>query len=223
MASFVLIPGAGGAAFYWSRVVPRLERAGHQAIAVDLPGDDPHMGIVEYAERVVRAAGERSDVVVVAQSLGGFTAPLACERIGVRALVLVNAMIPVAGEKAGDFWGHTGAEDARVAAAKHGGYRAEFDLDTYFLHDVPRAIAEEGAPHQRKEAGASFTQRCDFRAWPEHIHVIAGRDDRFFPLEFQRRVAQERLGLSPITLPGGHLVALSNPDGLTEKLLGVLS
>jgi hypothetical protein len=34
MTTFVLIPGAGGAAWYWHRIVPRLREAGHQAIAV---------------------------------------------------------------------------------------------------------------------------------------------------------------------------------------------
>ena len=38
MASFVLVPGAGGMAWYWHRVVPLIRAAGHQAIAVDLPG-----------------------------------------------------------------------------------------------------------------------------------------------------------------------------------------
>jgi thioesterase domain-containing protein len=37
---FVLVPGAGGSAWYWHRLVPLLERAGHEAVAVDLPGDD---------------------------------------------------------------------------------------------------------------------------------------------------------------------------------------
>jgi hypothetical protein len=36
MALFVLVPGAGGMAWYWHRVVPLLGSAGHQAIAVDL-------------------------------------------------------------------------------------------------------------------------------------------------------------------------------------------
>jgi hypothetical protein len=40
MALFVLVPGAGGMPWYWHRVVPLLGSAGHQAIAVDLPGDD---------------------------------------------------------------------------------------------------------------------------------------------------------------------------------------
>jgi hypothetical protein len=48
--------------------------------------------------------------------------------------------------------------------------------------------------------------------------VVAGRDDRLFPLEFQRRVARERLGTDVDVVPGGHLVALSRPAELTERL-----
>jgi hypothetical protein len=36
MATFVFIPGAGGVAWYWHRVVPLLKDAKHDAIAVDL-------------------------------------------------------------------------------------------------------------------------------------------------------------------------------------------
>jgi len=74
MASFVLIPGAGGMAWYWHRVVPLLERANREALAVDLPGEDALAGLDAYTDAVVRAIGARTDVVLVAQSLGGFTA-----------------------------------------------------------------------------------------------------------------------------------------------------
>jgi hypothetical protein len=39
--TFALIPGAGGAAWYWHRVVPLLRMAGPEAVAAHLPGDDP--------------------------------------------------------------------------------------------------------------------------------------------------------------------------------------
>ena len=217
---YVLIPGAGGVAWYWSRLVPLLEAAGHEAVAVDLPGDDETMGILEYADLVVRAGGGRDDVVLVAQSLGGFTAPLACERIEVRELVLVNAMIPVPGETAGDWWDDVEAEAARERAAEAAGYSREFDLVTYFLHDVPAEVAAEGEPYQRPESDASFAQKCAFTAWPAvPIRVLAGADDRFFPLDLQRRVARERLGIDVDTLPGGHLIALANPEGVRDYLL----
>ena len=48
--------------------------------------------------------------------------------------------------------------------------------------------------------------------------MITARDDRFFPLEFQRRIARERLGLEPDIVPGGHLVALSHPIELADRI-----
>jgi pimeloyl-ACP methyl ester carboxylesterase len=56
-------------------------------------------------------------------------------------------------------------------------------------------------------------------AWPDvPTRVLAGRDDRLFPLEFQRRVASERLGLEIDEIDGGHMVALSHPRELAEVL-----
>ena len=223
MSVFVLIPGAGGAASYWHRVVPELRACGHEALAVGLPGADESAGLPEYADRVVAAIDGRRDVVVVAQSMGGFTAPVACARTPVRLLVLVNAMIPLPGETPGDWWGRTGWEPARVAAAQAGGYPAEFDLATYFLHDVPADVVAAGENHAYAEADIAFGQPCAIERWPDvPTRVIAGRDDRFFPPAFQRRVAGERLGTDIDEVPGGHLVALSQPAELTDRLIRYL-
>jgi pimeloyl-ACP methyl ester carboxylesterase len=224
VSTFVLIPGAGGVAWYWHRVAPLLEAAGHQAIAVDLPGDDEAAGLPQYADLVVAAIGEREDVVLVAQSLGGFTAPLVAARMPVRALVLVNAMVPVPGESPGEWWGNVGSSEARIAAAEQNGYDAEFDLAVYFLHDVAPEIAAAGEPYQRPEADAVFESACGFTAWPDvPIRVVAAADDRFFPVEFQKRVARERLGIEADVLPGGHLIALSQPGALADYLVGAAS
>jgi pimeloyl-ACP methyl ester carboxylesterase len=222
MAPFVFVPGAGGVAWYWHRVVPLLEEAGHEAIAVDLPGDDDRASLSAYVDRILEAIGTRQ-VVLVVQSLGGFTAPLVCARVRVRMLVFVNAMIPVPGETAGEWWDNTEAIAARRAAADRGGYSTEFDLATYFLHDLPPEIIEQGEARERPEADIVFREPCRFEAWPDvPIHVIAGRDDRFFPIDFQRRVAQDRLHTETDELAGGHLLALSNPHGLADQLLGYL-
>jgi len=219
MSTFVLIPGAGGVAWYWHRVLPELQARGHEAIAVDLPGAEESAGLPEYADAVVAAVDGRRDVVVAAQSMGGFTAPMACARTPVRLLVLVNAMIPLPGETPGDWWGNTGWEQARTAAALAGGYPAEFDLASYFLHDVPADVAPAGAPHAYAEADIAFGQPCAIEGWPNvPTRVLAGRDDRFFPLEFQRRIARDRLGLDADVVPGGHLAALSHPAELVGRL-----
>jgi pimeloyl-ACP methyl ester carboxylesterase len=220
VSTFVLIPGAGGEAWYWSRVIPLLQEAGHQAIAVDLPGDDESAGLAEYTNLVLAAIGERQAVVLAAQSLGGFTAPMVCEKASVRKLVLVNAMVPVPGETPDEWWDNTGWAAAQQSAAKAHGYSTEFDAETYFLHDIPPEVAAEGEPHQRPEAKAVFESVCDFTAWPSiPVRVLSGEGDRFFPLDFQRRIAVERLGIEPDVLPGGHLLALANPEGVARYLL----
>jgi len=48
--------------------------------------------------------------------------------------------------------------------------------------------------------------------------VLASLDDRLFPPEFQRRVAGDRFGLPADEIPGGHLVALSGPVELADRL-----
>ena len=220
MALFVLVPGAGGMAWYWHRAVPLIRAAGHEPVAVDLPGDDRRAGLATYADIVIRTIAERSDVVLVAQSLAGFTAPLVCARAPVRMVVLINAMIPRPSETAGAWWGATGAVDAREQAAARRGYARQFDVETYFLHDVPQDVLRNGPERPRDQAETVFGEPCRFERWPDiPIHVLAGRDDRFFPVELQRRVARERLGKELEEIPGGHLVALSNAEGLTERLL----
>ena len=120
MAAYILIPGAGGAGSYWSRVAPLLREAGHDVVAVNLPGADP-------------AAGLPAD--------------------------------------------------------------------------------------QQDEGDAVFATPCTFSGWPERVRVLAGADDRFFPADFQDRVAKERLGVDPDIRPGGHLIALAQPAIVAEYLL----
>jgi predicted alpha/beta hydrolase family esterase len=217
MATFVLVPGAGGDGAYWNRLVPELDRRGHEAVAVDIP---EHEGshLADWVVHVERAAYGRNDIVLVAQSLGGFLAPM--RRVPARMIVLLNAMIPMPGETPDDWWENTDSGAARNAAAEAGGYRAEFDLHTYFLHDLPDdAIAELMSGEARYPAGSATAEPCAFKKWPDvPMKVVVGRDDRFFPADFQCRVAKDRLGLDADVIPGGHLVALSNPAGLADLL-----
>ena len=107
MATFVFIHGAGDVGWYWHLVEAELVTRGHDTTAPDLPCDDDSAGLPEYADTVAAAAGDRTGLVVVAQSLGGFTAPLACDRVPVELLVLVAPMIPAPGEAPADYLSNT--------------------------------------------------------------------------------------------------------------------
>jgi predicted alpha/beta hydrolase family esterase len=215
---YVLIPGASGRAWYWHLVVPRLAERGHRAIAVELPADDDTKGLSDYAQAVLRAARTARETVVVAASLGAFTAPLVVGPLDAKAVVLVNPMIPLPGETPGAWWGNTGAVEARSAHASRLGYPAEFDPQIYMFHDVPADVLATATP-KGEQSQRPFRDPCRFATWPAAVSVIAGREDRFFPVEFQHELARARLGVEPVVVPGGHLAALSQPDALTAAIL----
>lgn len=214
MTTFVLIPGAGGEAWYWHLVAPLLEAAGHRALPVDLPANDPEAGLDAYVAATLDAVGSpEGDVVVVGQSLGGFTAPLVAERLGAAELVFVAAMIPKPGETAGDWWAQSGFQDAWGDQ--------EMDDMEHFLHDLPpdvlQAVLERGEVDQSNRIMADPFPLAALPAIP--TRAIAATDDRFFPVAFMDGLIRSRLGAEPEHVAAGHLPALANPAGLVDVLL----
>jgi pimeloyl-ACP methyl ester carboxylesterase len=219
VTTFVLVPGAGGDTWFWHRLVAELESRGHHALAVQLPADDDSAGLDAYADTVVAAIGDRSPVVLVAQSMGGLTAPLVCDRVPVELLVLLNAMIPQPGETGGEWWTVTGQGEAAAAFRRHLGLPAELDDEATYFHDVPADVAAAALEQEFAQCGRPFEDPWPLGRWPAvPTRVVAGRDDRLFPLEFQRKIAAERLGLDLDEVPGGHCAALSRPVELADLL-----
>lgn len=223
MATFALIPGAGSDSWYWHLVIPRLEAAGRDVVAVDLPIADDTAGLDAYTAVVVDAIGDRGDVIVVAQSMGGLTAPLVADRVpATRLIVLVAAMVPVPGETGGEWWENTGSEAARREQAERDGRDpdGEFDPVAEFLHDVDPAIVEEGWAHVGEQSSRPFDDPWPLAAWPDvPTRFVLGARDRLFPPDFQRRVVGERLGLVPDEIDSGHCPALARPAELSDLLL----
>ncbi|MDL5159332.1 alpha/beta hydrolase [Actinomycetospora termitidis] len=229
MTTFVLVPGAGGDHRYWMRLAPLLVEAGHEAVAVDLPAQDEDADLGTYVDTVAAAVGERDEpVVLVAQSLGAFTAPLAASRFPTAGVVLLAPMIPAPGETAGAWWdatGHVGA--VREFAAAEGldpdvllpG--PSFDPHVTFFHDLPPdVLADLLSGEERDQAGGVFGAPNPLERWPDvPTRVLAARHDRLFPLPFVTRLAHERLGIEAEVVEGGHLVALANPAGVRDALV----
>ena len=205
--TFVLVPGAGGDGYYWHLLAPLL---GPDTVSVDLPAGDESAGLMEYADAIVAAAGDADDVTLVAQSLGGFSAPLAVDRLDVRRIVLVNAMVPKPGETFNEWWGAVGVPE-----------HEEWDEEKIFFHDVPEdvkaAVFARGEPQQ---ADKPCGEPWPLDAWPDvPTSAITGRHDRLFPEALQRSYLHDRLGIEPTVIDGGHLVVLSYPVMLAEALL----
>lgn len=209
--TYVLIHGAGDVAWYWHRLAAELRERRHEVVAVDLPCEDESAGWSDYADTVVAAVGERTDLVLVAQSFGGFTAPLVCARVPVRLVVLVAGMIPVPGEAADEYWANTHYPGSSAPDAG--------DPIAVFYHDVPRALAAEALRRARRQAETVGEEPWPLDAWPDvPVRFLLCRDDRFFPAPWLRRVVRDRLGIDPDEIDGGHCPALSRPKELADRL-----
>jgi alpha-beta hydrolase superfamily lysophospholipase len=217
----VLVPGGGGAGYAWSATVDELRRRGVDAVAPDLPVG-PGTGLAEYIDAVVEAAGDASDVVLGALSLGGFTVAPAAIRLPVTRLVFVNAMIPLPRERAAD-WGDATGHTAAVRAAERAAGRdpdAPFDPVAAFLLGLTPEQRRALDAAERDEDERVFDEPCPFDAWPAvPMRVVAGRDDRFLPVAFQRTVARDRLDVELTAIPGGHLAPLSHPVETADEIL----
>ena len=207
MATYALIHGGGGSAWDWHLVVAELRRRGDNVVAVDLPCEDESAGWQEYVEVVVDAIGNRSSVVVVAHSLGGFTAPLVCARVPVDLLVLVAAMVPLPGELFADWWGNTG-------------YEGRSGYDDVLYHDVPPALVAEAKRRERGEDSRALQEPWPLDSWPDTpTRYLLCRDDRMFTAAWARRHAQERLGVEADEIDGGHYISLSHPLEVAKRLV----
>jgi pimeloyl-ACP methyl ester carboxylesterase len=214
VATYALIHGGGDVGWYWHLLEAELRDRGHDTVAPDLPTEDRSAGWAEYADTVVDAIGDRSgdQLVVVGQSLGGFTAPNVCERVPADLLVLVAAMVPKPGETFNGWaraeWAETVREEPDWA-----------DEVGTFYHDVPSDLAAEAVRRGRPETSRVMGEPWPLAAWPDvPTRFILCREDRAFPAPFLRRVVKDRLGIVPDEIDGGHTPALSRPRELAERL-----
>jgi pimeloyl-ACP methyl ester carboxylesterase len=199
--TYVLVPGAGGEAWYWHLVAPLLD--------VELPTGDPDAGLQDYADAITAAAGDREHVTLVAQSMGAFSAPMA--DLDVERIILVAPMIPAPGETPGEWWTTSGLPDAGAPP---------FDEWDTFFHDVPEDVCREARERgEPKQEDKPFGDAWPLERWPDvPIRVIAGTDDRLFPYPFMQRLARERLGVEAEPIATGHMPALVRPEELARTM-----
>ena len=236
MTTFALVPGAGTDTWYWGPLIRELTGRGHRAVAADLPCDDDGATLEDYADAVVEAVtccgdpaggggpdggGAPDDLVVVAHSFGGFTAPLVCDRLPVRELVLVSAMVPAPAESGSAWWAATGHSQAALAAQDAKDGRDPDDVVALFYHDVAEETVAEALRHEREQSATAFEQPWPRDRWPDvRTRYLLCRDDKLFPSAFVRTMLARRLrGVVPEAVPGAHHPMLSHPARLAGALL----
>jgi pimeloyl-ACP methyl ester carboxylesterase len=107
MARFLLVHGAMGGAWCWDPVRPGLEAAGHETVAIDLPGQgaDPtplaQITLYRYADAVCEALDAiDGPVLLTGHSMGGMVITQAASQRpdALAGLVYVTAFLPRPGQ-----------------------------------------------------------------------------------------------------------------------------
>ena len=118
-------------------------------IAVDLPIEDESNGVCEYADAVVEACGDRTNLAIVAHSWGGLVAPVVCSRVPADLLVFVTGLVPAPGEAPNEWWSASGYTDLEAADPE-----AEV-----FYNGVPAELVEECNARARGQAARGRRSR----------------------------------------------------------------
>lgn len=238
--TYVLVHGAWQGGWAWDTIVPRLKVAGHEAIAVDLPGngfdDTPprDVSVALYAGHVAKIIDRvRGPVVLVGHSMGGVTASQASElrpeRV-VLAIYLCAFMLPDRMSVLQFYAQHLepwmqGAHKRVTHDAE--GLRSMIDpvsaVDVFYqLSD--RAVAEAAARRltPQPEAGRGSPLQLSPERYGRVPRVyIEALQDRSVHLPLQRKM-QEITGCDAVyALDSDHAPQLSMPGALAKALIDV--
>jgi hypothetical protein len=223
-----LVHGAYQGAWCWQPLISELRRRGHDALAVDLPCEDPQAGAEQYADAVTEAfAGTPDDLVVVGHSLAGLTIPLVAERRAVSRLVFLNALVPRVGGTHDDA---VRAEPDMLMPRPAGGFTQDEEGVTrvtpdaaheWLFADCRADVAAWAAARLRGQAWRITAEVSPLRDWPDVPRTsLVGVHDRVINPAWSHRAATALLGVEPVTFDGGHSPYLAAPAQLAEMLLG---
>lgn len=237
---FVLVHGGSVGAWCWDRLVPELERLGHQALAVDLPGHGARRSEASTLDGYRRTVLEvlKDGDVLVGHSMGGVPATLAANAFpAVGHIVFLAGVLPAEGQTLFEaMGGQTGEASERFMPQapsraedylhlNDDGITFSFELDKArqcFFHDCPPELVAWA--HERMTP-----QRFDFflteklsapSFWTAELprSYIVCTEDRALPPEVSSRFAA-RLGVEPLTIGTSHFPQLSRPADLAWLLV----
>ncbi|WP_066681158.1 alpha/beta fold hydrolase [Caulobacter sp. CCH9-E1] len=231
MARFILVHGAWHGAWCWSRLETLLQRQGHSAEAIDLPGVGEAaaalggIGLADCARAIVEAIGNEP-VWLVGHSLGGaaIAAAAAMRPDRVEALVYVAASAPLAGESHLQALGlgPAGAAVPKMIVDAERGVAAlsRSDRIAAFYSACPDGLAgwaaDRCATWQALGPAAEPLPR-DPPADLARFYVQCARDETI-PLETQAAMSARLALAGCATLDTDHSPFLSNPAALAEAI-----
>jgi len=223
VTTFGLVHGACHGGACWDLLVRELSARGHDAIAMDLPCDDPDAGIEDYASSALDALRDApDDVVVVGHSMGGLTIPLVAARRPVARLVFLAAVVTGPGKSLGDVLRPGDINPEMMAAGiDNGNGTASMPAEVakrLFYGDCPTELADWAVSELRPQSWKASGDPLPIDAWPDvPCTYIACEDDRTLTIDYQRHLAEAH-GMDLIEIPGSHSPFVARPAELADLL-----
>jgi pimeloyl-ACP methyl ester carboxylesterase len=187
---------------------------------VDVSSDDAAAGAARCADIVATAFANKQDLVLVAHSVAGLYAPLVPDRLEVRRLVFLHALLPRPGQSVIDqMVDEPDMFNPEMLTAHAPFWEDESVAHQFLLHDCDDKVARAAFRQLRPELGILGREVTPLRKWPgvPSAYIVCA-DDRTANPAWARRAARERLGVEPIDIPGGHCPMLSRPGKLADVL-----
>lgn len=218
VVTFCLIHGQWHDGSCWGSVVDGLRALGHDAVAPDMPFDDPRADYEARARPALLALEDVDDpIVVVGHSLGSAEAALVAAK---RHPALLVHVCP----RFGSFPPPPGAPDVFRQGfpfpPRDADGRSVWAPDAAIEVMYARLPCETGrrlAQHLRP--GAAVVGEYPLAKHPGvPTALIYAIDDEFFTPEWERFVAREMLGVKPVAISGGHFPMAEDPDALAALL-----
>jgi pimeloyl-ACP methyl ester carboxylesterase len=223
---FGLVHGAWHGAWCWDLVVGELRERGHDAIAVDLPTQDPQAGAQAYADVVIDALSDYDEVVLVGHSLGGLTVPVVAQHRPVRHMVLVAPLLPTPGSSFDDQ--HAVESDILMPGLGAGQtenvdgssqWQPQAAIAAMYPDAIP-AVAEWAAAQLRPQHWRVCREVTPLTSWPAGgVRVIACAHDAVVNPDWVRRTAKVRFGAEAAVIAGDHSPFLARPTELVDLLV----
>ena len=217
--AIVLVHGAWADGSSWAKVIPLLEKAGLNAVAVQNPLTSLADDVAATKRAIARLDGQ---VILVGHSYGGAVISEGGNDPKVVGLVYVAAFAPDVGEGVGDlgkeFPPAPGGAELRPDAGGFLTMTTKGVLED-FAQDLPLTERMLLAATQGPTNGAALGAKLTNAAWKTtRTWYVVAANDRMIPPDLERKFAKT-MNAKTITLPSSHVAMLSHPAEVAKLII----
>jgi pimeloyl-ACP methyl ester carboxylesterase len=215
----VLVHGAFADGSSWAKVIPLLEKAGLNAVAVQNP-------LTSFADDIAATkraiALQPGPVILVGHSWAGVVITEAGADPKVAGLVYVAAFAPDVGQPVSDlgkdFPPPPGSAELRPDAEGYLTLTTKGVME-FFAPDLPPAQRKLIAATQGATNSAVFGTKVTNAAWKtKPTSYVVAANDRMIQPDLERKFAKA-MNAKTITVPSSHVAMLSHPSEVAKLII----